>query len=261
MTRAICVGDIHGCLDELDELIRLVEYRKGVDRLILLGDYMDKGPDPVGVVRRAQEVGAEAILGNHDEKHLRWRRHEDRRAADPKYKNPMKPWKEPMLSQNAGLSASDIDWLRSLPVMLRIDANAVAVHGGFEPGRPIDKQRPEKMLRCRYVDPGDGEMVGITSDVHVPPGTVLWAKMFAEPVHVFYGHHCLDLGEIRVDLCADDDGRFWMRAGLDAGAAYGGRLVAMITTPTTRGLRMPMYETVGVQLKETYAELWKGDDA
>ncbi len=42
--RRIVVGDIHGCYREFTALLKKVNYRKGVDRLILLGDLMDRGP-------------------------------------------------------------------------------------------------------------------------------------------------------------------------------------------------------------------------
>ena len=79
-SRTIVVGDVHGCLEELDELLSRLEVGPS-DRLVLAGDLMDRGPDPVGVVRRARERGALAVLGNHDEKHLRFARHEAKRRT------------------------------------------------------------------------------------------------------------------------------------------------------------------------------------
>ena len=79
--RVICVGDIHGCLEEFDELLRTLQYNKEREQLILLGDLMDRGPDPVGCVRRARELDLACIMGNHEEKHLRWRRHEKKRLT------------------------------------------------------------------------------------------------------------------------------------------------------------------------------------
>ncbi len=42
--RLFAIGDIHGCFDPFREL---VEHRIGIrkeDRLVLLGDYIDRGP-------------------------------------------------------------------------------------------------------------------------------------------------------------------------------------------------------------------------
>ncbi len=44
MMRTIIIGDIHGCYHEFRQLIKKVSYQPGTDRLILLGDLMDRGP-------------------------------------------------------------------------------------------------------------------------------------------------------------------------------------------------------------------------
>ena len=62
--RTIIVGDVHGCIDEFDELVNLVSYDKTRDRLILLGDLIDRGPDSVAVVKRAREMNLECVMGN-----------------------------------------------------------------------------------------------------------------------------------------------------------------------------------------------------
>ena len=78
--RAAIVGDIHGCLAEARQVLAELR-RRGLqrsDELILLGDLVDKGPDPAGVVRffrQERDAGQRTvlILGNHEEKHARWR--------------------------------------------------------------------------------------------------------------------------------------------------------------------------------------------
>ena len=47
--RVIVIGDVHGCLRELDNLLDKVDYQQGHDTLVLAGDLVDKGPDSVGV--------------------------------------------------------------------------------------------------------------------------------------------------------------------------------------------------------------------
>ncbi len=56
------VGDVHGCVEELEDL--LAEARP--DRVVLVGDLYTKGPDPAGVWRVVSERRAEVVLGNHD---------------------------------------------------------------------------------------------------------------------------------------------------------------------------------------------------
>ena len=48
------VGDIHGELGKLDELLARLPLAEG-DRLVFLGDYVDRGPDSKGVVDRLLE--------------------------------------------------------------------------------------------------------------------------------------------------------------------------------------------------------------
>ena len=73
--QTVIIGDVHGCLTELDALLRKVRFTKG-DRLVLVGDLVAKGPDSAGVVARARELGALAVRGNHDERVLSWFRAE-----------------------------------------------------------------------------------------------------------------------------------------------------------------------------------------
>jgi serine/threonine protein phosphatase 1 len=71
MQRTIAISDIHGCVDELNELLIRMKYTPSRDRLILLGDYVDRGPDSRGTVQRVRELvqgGAVALRGNHDQR-------------------------------------------------------------------------------------------------------------------------------------------------------------------------------------------------
>jgi hypothetical protein len=62
--RVIVIGDVHGCIDEFQALLRLSDYRPG-DQVILLGDLVAKGPDSVGVVQMARDIGARTVRGTH----------------------------------------------------------------------------------------------------------------------------------------------------------------------------------------------------
>lgn len=70
MSRLIAIGDIHGCSAALDALITALELSAD-DRVVTLGDYVDRGPDSRGVVDRLLELDAAGqlipLLGNHEE--------------------------------------------------------------------------------------------------------------------------------------------------------------------------------------------------
>lgn len=62
------VGDIQGCDEALERLLQVVSFSPSRDRLIALGDLVNRGPNSLAVLRRfvAWQGSAEAVLGNHD---------------------------------------------------------------------------------------------------------------------------------------------------------------------------------------------------
>ncbi|KHL94735.1 metallophosphoesterase [Paenibacillus sp. IHB B 3415] len=69
--RTLVISDIHGCVEEFNLLLRRANYIPSEDQLILLGDYVDRGPDSRAVVeqvkRLAEEHGVIVLRGNHDQ--------------------------------------------------------------------------------------------------------------------------------------------------------------------------------------------------
>jgi serine/threonine protein phosphatase 1 len=67
--RTLAIGDIHGCLRALDTLVEEVDPKRD-DLVVLLGDYVDRGPDSKGVLDRILALGARCqcltLKGNHD---------------------------------------------------------------------------------------------------------------------------------------------------------------------------------------------------
>jgi serine/threonine protein phosphatase 1 len=72
LKRTLVISDIHGCLDQLNDLITMVQFNHQEDTLILLGDYVDRGPKSKDVVEQVmymvQELGVIALRGNHDQR-------------------------------------------------------------------------------------------------------------------------------------------------------------------------------------------------
>lgn len=59
------IGDIHGCAEELDELLTRIAPGPG-DSIVSCGDLLHRGPDPAGVVDQLDAIDARFVLGNHE---------------------------------------------------------------------------------------------------------------------------------------------------------------------------------------------------
>ena len=70
--RTIIIGDIHGCYDKWEELLHKSHFDSQTDRLILLGDLMDRGKDSYNVFNKAVELKKEmrerfiVLRGSHE---------------------------------------------------------------------------------------------------------------------------------------------------------------------------------------------------
>ncbi len=62
------IGDIQGCYRQLLKLLKKLEFNPNKDRLILLGDLVNRGPQSLEVIRYAMqnEASIEIVLGNHE---------------------------------------------------------------------------------------------------------------------------------------------------------------------------------------------------
>jgi hypothetical protein len=226
----------------------MVDYKQGRDDLISVGDLLDRGPDPVGCVAFAMEKGARLVKGNHEEKALRWLKHEARAKTEPTYKNPMRPvWGE-RAAQWRALSEEQVAYLQAAPVMLDIPKlNLLIAHAGLEPLVPLNKQKPDRVTRVRFVDAA-GEMVGYKNDsLDQPEGTCYWTDLWKGPQHVVYGHAVHSTTEARSTY----EGGIWT-FGIDTGCVFGGHLTAIILD----GMGEP--EFAQVRAKKNYYE-WPKD--
>ncbi|GIP56735.1 metallophosphoesterase family protein [Paenibacillus woosongensis] len=72
MSRILMISDIHGCIEQFNDLLDAIHYNPSKDNLILLGDYVDRGPRSKETVERVKELvnnhNVIALRGNHDQR-------------------------------------------------------------------------------------------------------------------------------------------------------------------------------------------------
>ena len=125
--RFVVIGDIHGCHAEALQMIHELEITSE-DEVISVGDIIHKGPNEVSCIELMESVSSRYVLGNHEEKQLRWERHEIKRLDFGK-KNPMRH-----VEDYTSLSFHNQDWLKDkarLFIQLEAgDKKFLLVHGG-----------------------------------------------------------------------------------------------------------------------------------
>lgn len=220
--RTIIIGDVHGCLVELEELLHKVAATDR-DHLVFVGDLVDRGPYSTDVVQLVQQLcdmrGAVCVLGNHEFKYRR-------RGASTR-------------TPPFTLTESDLDWFESLPFYCQTDFGLV-VHGGLCPRRHRqleDLNHPKyktRLLFTRNVDT-DGKSVPIKGS-HL--GRHLWAEAYDGRFGpVIFGHQPLP----RVTV-------YPHAIGLDTGCCFGGQLSCLVIGD--HGVQV-----VGVPAREAYSSL------
>jgi hypothetical protein len=227
MQRTIVVGDIHGCADELEQLVQKTGWQPG-ERLVLVGDLVAKGPDSQRVIAFARRAGAEAVMGNHDAHVLRLRDMAQGRVAGDG--RPPRPEHQQVLD-----TLTDPDWayLEALPLLLRLGPeragapDTVVVHAGAIPGVPLEQQEREHLLTLRSFS-REGEPT--KKGKGLP-----WASQWRGPERIVFGHDAVrGLQE------------YAYATGLDTGCVYGGALTALV---------LPERRLVSVRAKRAYVDV------
>jgi len=192
MSRTVVVGDIHGCFDELIELIGALRLRPD-DVLVAAGDVVDRGPSPGDVVdflrSRPRTV---VIMGNHERKHVR---------GIYSYAQ------EITRLQMGDHYASAVEWMSTLPYFFE-NEHVRVVHAALIPRIPLALQKEE--ILCGSTT-GEKELQALF------PGE-RWYDRYTDATPVAFGHHVVGPWPMILD-----DRVF----GLDTGACHGGRLSAL----------------------------------
>ena len=151
--RLLVVGDVHGCLEELEMIVSKARDELPADaamqmRVVLVGDLVNKGPYSAEVVKHARRQQWQCVMGNHDLAAIK-QFHNVAHDAEPQAQAQAQGGRYAWLSK---LSPHDRQWLLDLPYTLSIpQLNAVVVHAGLVPLRPLQEQNQDDMVLMRNV--------------------------------------------------------------------------------------------------------------
>src|SRR5260370_1134848 len=153
MGRTIIIGDIHGCFDELSDLLKLVEVRTD-DRVIAVGDLIVKGPKNREVLDLfIEDDRFSSVIGNHDRALRQYWRGE-----------PVRNTKEQKVTANQLESEKErySAYLRSLPFTINLGTHLV-VHAGVRPGVPLRRQMASDLTEIRTMGANPSNRRGVPS--------------------------------------------------------------------------------------------------
>jgi serine/threonine protein phosphatase 1 len=181
MSKTYVIPDIHGRYDLLcDGLAEIAARSEGEAAVtVMIGDYVDKGPQSKEVVDRLLSGAGDAftliaLKGNHDAMMVEALRNPAKMAA----------WiakgGDAALASYGGDPArvpqTHIDWLDGLRLM-HLDAHRLYVHAGVDPSIPLDRQDEETLLWKRYpkgYPDGFGQLHVVHGHDNCPEGPLLY---------------------------------------------------------------------------------------
>lgn len=209
MTRMLAISDIHGSIVQLTKLLKKVDYNPNQDQLILVGDYVDRGPDSKAVLEKVKQLKAEGAIvlrGNHDDMFVgayynqpkAWDRWE-RNGAIHTLKN-YDPTIETMQVPDNPLFAEHVKLIESFDYYYETD-DYIFVHAGVVPGVSLEETDPFDLvwIREKFHDNYSGDK------------TVIFGHTPTYYLHDDKNNHNVYFGENNI-------------IGIDGGAVYGGQL-------------------------------------
>lgn len=150
--KTIVIGDIHGCYSELKKMMsdlrRSGEYNKDTDRLIFLGDYIDRGENSrlvINYIKRLQRENKNviALMGNHEDMLLNYHEFNDKNWTFNGSKETIESYKDyPQEFKR------DIKWMENLPLYYE-DEYFIYVHAGVDVNKTMEEQDRNTLLWIR----------------------------------------------------------------------------------------------------------------
>ena len=200
---------------------------------------VDRGPDPVGCLRKAQELNIECVRGNHEDKAYRWMKHYNKCLISGE-KHPMKNINDKTRNEYLSMTEDDLNFIKRMPTAISLDPvnKWIVVHAGVEPRVPFKKQVDNQLMRVRYVDER-GYAISLNSDKSQPKGTKYWAELWDNEESFIFGHNVFK----EPTFFKRKDSEKYVGVGIDTGCCYGNALTA---------IRYPSLEVIQVKAKQVY---------
>lgn len=239
--RIIIFGDIHGCLDELKISLEKLKYDNSKDRLIFVGDLVDRGPFSSETVKFIRKGNYECVCGNHDDKHIRYHKHNLLKKENPNYKNPINLSEDKRNIFN-NLNDEDLNWLTKLPKKIFIEEqNLLVIHGGVLPHMHPLYQPDNVYLYCRHIHKETYKMLKMGPDLKPPQNSIFWSNAYNGKFNIIYGHQVHHLKNPFITTNKLGIKTF----GIDTGCVFGGHLTCMI-------IENNEHRFFGIEAKEKY---------
>ena len=206
--RTLIIGDIHGCLDMLKRLMDTIAWQPEKDRLIFIGDFIDRGKDPKGVVDYVLSLSrcsphVQCLTGNHEAMFMDYLSGKDRELFLVNGGGfTLKSYLTGKSGEEGSLIPQDhISFYQSLKSYIKLQDYYV-VHAGFRPGVGIEDQEFEDMVWIRgpfiYSDYDFGKKV-IFGHTPFPEPLIMDNKIGVDTGAVYGGKlTCLELPEERL---------------------------------------------------------------
>ncbi len=228
--RTIVIGDVHGCFDEVQDLLKKVKYDQINDRLIFAGDIIDRGPKSKQIIEFvASQPNTHMVMGNHENKFIRYLRGNPISITDG-LQDTIDQLSTELESEanREGL----LFFFENLPYAIKLDENLYVVHAGIDPRYSVEAQKQNVLIYIRNHAPGR-----VFSDPSAPPWYEVERAEASKDQVILFGHNT-----------QADTSNATNAVALDGGCVFGDELrAAIINIDGTR-------ELVSVPARKRYAE-------
>jgi serine/threonine protein phosphatase 1 len=155
--RIYAIGDIHGCLNHLINLLNLIKPDLHRHKLVFVGDYLDRGPQSAKVVdfiinlkKKFNPENIICLMGNHERMFLDFLRGQDESffLLNGGKSTAVSYWGQHWERRERLLPPGHDSFFASLRLYYETD-DYIFVHGGLRPGLPVVAQKEEDLLWIR----------------------------------------------------------------------------------------------------------------